>query len=164
MQKNFPKNVIILSSSFGIRNFPVNNAASRSFPLWVMVSYFVGPCWGWTPGLPYWKQGSFSVTENHAAWRRPVHGAWSGCIVNPSAQECAAALNRTARVHRLRAKTFLIEDSRENEGSLDLLFFVLHLLIRNVFRCFKAERKNFQGEKKEKVKRKMGKLKEGIFC
>lgn len=65
---------------------------------------------------------------------------------------------------KLRAKTFLIEDSRENEGSLDLLFFVLHLLIRDILRCFKTEKKKtFQGEKKEKVKRKMEKNKRYIL-
>lgn len=65
---------------------------------------------------------------------------------------------------KLRAKTFLIEDSRENEGSLDLLFFVLHLLIRDILRCFKTEKKkHFKGRKRKKSKGKWKKIK-GIFC
>lgn len=77
--------------------------------------------------------------------------------VNQSALECTAALNRRARVDKLR-EDISLEDPRENEGGLDLLFFVVHLLVTNILRCFKTE-KNFKGRTRKKSKGKGKKIK-----
>lgn len=63
-----------------------------------------------------------------------------------------------------KSKDISLEDPRENEGGLDLLFFVVHLLVRNILRCFKTEKKISRGEQGKSLKEKGKKLKEGMFC